>query len=569
MSKTLHYSEFVELYEKLYVTPGRLEKISILSEFLKKLASEGQTQWIYLLRGSVLPDYDPREFGISDRTILKAIAFGFGIKESDLEKHYRKVGDLGEIAEEFAGKKKQVSLFSTNLTAAKVFANLRKLVDIEGKGTVQKKLDLIAELLGSATGKEAKYIVRTILSDLRIGLADATLRDAISLAFFPENSGEMSEKIGRAYDLSNDFAVVFEAAQKGPKALEKIDLQPGRPTNVMLATKVESIEEAFKVCGRPAALEHKYDGFRMVIHKVQGRITLFTRRLEDVTSQFPDVVEVVEKYVNGTNFILDSEVVGYDPTTKVYKPFEAISQRIRRKYEIEKLTKELPVEVNIFDVLYLDGENKMEIPFIERRKIIEKIVKEKKLQIRPAKQIITDNDKEAEEFYEEALSFGEEGIMVKKIDSPYAQGRKVGYMVKMKPVLEDFDLVILGAEYGSGKRGGLLTSYIVGCKKEDQFLEIGKVSSGLKELEQEGGTTYTQMTALLKPLITEEHGNSVNVKPKIVVSVTYQNIQKSPSYTSGYALRFPRITHYRPDKSPEEIATFKEIEKEFERMQRN
>jgi DNA ligase 1 len=564
----MDYLEFVEVYEKLFSTSKRLEKESILAGFLKKLAKNGESEWIYLLRGRAFADYDDREFGVSGKLAIKSISSTFGIKESDIMKEYRKIGDIGEIAEKFAGKKKQSSLFSKKLTVEKVFGNLRKLVEMSGKGAVKRKMDLISDLFVNASAKEAKYIARTLIGQLRIGVADATVRDAIAESLFPEEKKEMSSKIELAYDMSNDFASVFEAAKKGKKALEKIQIVVGRPMNVMLPVKVTELDEAFRICGKPAAIEHKYDGFRVVISKKNGKIELHTRRLENVTNQFPDVVKVIKENVKAKEFILDSEVVGFDPRTKKMKPFEAISQRIRRKYDIEKLEKDLPVEVNVFDVVYYDGKSLMNVSFKERRKVLEKIIKEVKLKIRPSRQIVTGDEKVADKFYKEALKIGEEGIMVKNLEANYQQGRRVGFIVKLKPAVADLDLVITGAEYGSGKRAGWLTSYIVACKDGDKFVDVGKVSSGLKELEGSEGTTYDQMSRLLKPLITSEEGKEVSVKPKIIVAVTYQNIQKSPSYSSGYAMRFPRITSYRPDKALKEIATLKEIEKEVRRGQR-
>ncbi len=568
MKKEMMYSEFVEVYDALFATTKRLEKEKIIADFLKVLAVKDECEWIYLLRGRVFPDYDEREFGVSGQLTAKAIAFAFGINENEILSRYRKIGDLGEIAEEFAHRKKQRSLFAKRLSVEKVFENLKKLFDAQGRGAVKGKIDLIADLFGSATPREAKYIARTLLGQLRVGVADATLRDAIAEAFFPNDKKEMSKKVELAFDMLNDFAAVFKAAKKGMRALDNIEIEVGRPMNVMLPVKVTNIEDAFRICGKPVAIEHKYDGFRVVITKKGKEIKLFTRRLENVTNQFPDVVKVIEKYVGAKDFILDSEVVGYDPKTLRTKPFEAISQRIRRKYDIDKLQKELPVEVNVFDVIYCNGKSLMNVPFRKRREILEKIIEDVKLKIRPARQIVTDDEKVAEQFYREALRNGEEGIMFKSLETPYRQGRRVGYIVKLKPAVNDLDLVIVGAEYGSGKRAGGLTSYIVACRDGNKFLELGMVSSGLKELEQEGGTTYTEMSELLTPLIIEEKGKIVRIKPKIVVSVTYQNIQRSPSYSSGWAMRFPRITAYRPDKSVKEIATLQDIEKEVKRATR-
>jgi DNA ligase 1 len=563
----MQYNEFVKVYEALDSTTKRLEKTEILAKFLKRL--EKHEEWSYLLSGRVFPDYDEREFGISTQLVIKAIAKASGVAAEKIINKFRKQGDLGDIAEELIGKKKQSTLFIKKLETEKVFINLQKLVGIEGKGAVDKKLNFVLELLTAATGKEAKYIVRTLLNDLRIGVADGTLRDSLVVAYFGENSKEDSELVESAYDKVNDFAEILRLIRKGRKVLEKVEVIPGRPIKVMLPIKVTELEEAFRICGKPLAVEHKYDGFRVLINYDGKDFKLFTRRLDNVTNQFPDVVQNVKKYVKGKSYVLDSEVVGYDPKKKKFKPFESISQRIKRKYDIDKLVKTLPVEVNVFDVIYFNGKSVIDEPFHKRRKIIEKVVKETPWKIKLSKQFVTDNEKEVTKFYKDALKIGEEGIMMKKLDSPYRPGRRIGYMVKMKPEAADLDLVIVGAEYGTGKRSGGLTSFIVACTDGESgknFLEVGKVSSGLKEKENAEGTTYAEMDKLLQPLIIKETKEGVVVKPKVVVSVSYQNIQHSPKYNSGFAMRFPHITHYRPERGIHDIATLKDIKKEVERM---
>jgi len=561
----MRYLEFVELYERISETSKRLEKISLLSGFLKKLTEKKKYELIYLLQGRILPDYDVREMGISQQLVLKTIAVSYGISNEKVLERFNKIGDLGEVAQEFSDKRRQAALFSKALEADKVFNNLRKILDITGTGAVEKKIFYVSELLSAASGKEAKYIIRTLLGDLRIGISSSSIIDALASAFF---EGEHSEDIQMAYDLSSDFALIFEKCKKGLEEIKNVGLIPGKPMNVMLAVKVGNIDEAFEICGKPAAIEQKYDGFRMLISKDKhGEIKLFTRRLEEVTKQFPDVVSAVKEKIKGDTFILDSEIVGFDAKTGKYTPFEHISQRIKRKYGIDELLNKLPVEINVFDCLFYNDKNVMDLPFQERRKIVEKIIKTANKIIRPSVQIITSDEKEVMRFYEEALKLGEEGIMIKKLDAPYKPGRKVGYMCKLKPEMNDLDLVIIGAEPGTGKRGGLFTSYILACRDEDKLLEIGKVSSGLKEKEEEG-FTFEQMTKLLKPLILSEDKGVIKVEPKIVVSVNYQNIQESPSYSSGYALRFPRITNYRPDKSTKDIALLEEIKREIKKFKR-
>jgi len=557
----MKYSELAKIYDNLSATTKRLEKMDILSEFLKKIP-KGNEEWVYLIRGKVLPDYDSREFGISRQLVIKVISKASGVSTGEISKMFNKIGDLGEVSEELMKKRKQSTLYSRRLTVDKVFDNLRKLYDLEGKGSVDKKTSLVAELLTSSTGTESKWIVRTVLGDLRIGVADSTLKDSLAEAFSKDDKKDLSRKIEDVYDLSNDFGEIFKALRKGIKELDKVSLSPGKALNVMLPVKVTEIKEAFRICGTPCALEHKYDGFRVVITKHNDEVRLFTRRLEEVTNQFPDVVKVVKSNIKGKDFIVDSEVVGYDPKTKKYKPFEAISQRIRRKYHIDEMVKKLPVEINAFDIIYLNGKSLVEKTFRERRKILEKTIKVKKFDIRTSTQIVTDSEEKAMEFYHKALDMGEEGIMIKNLESKYKPGRYVGHIVKMKPEAQDLDLVITGAEHGTGKRAGWLTSFIVACHSDGKYLDVGKVASGLKEKESEEGTTYAEMTKILKPLIVSEKGNRVRVKPKVVVSVTYQNIQKSPTYNSGFAMRFPRVTHYRPDRRTHDIATLDDIKKE-------
>jgi DNA ligase-1 len=562
----MQYSELVEVYQQLEATSKRLEKTSILAAFLKKLKHEGNKEIVYLVQGRIFPDYDQREIGISTQLIIKALAKSVGMPEHNIVNEWKLIGDLGKVAEKLVEKKKQHTLYSKRLTAEKVLDNLRKLTEFIGKGTVEKKMGLIAELLTSASPSEAKYIVRTILNDLRIGVGTGVLRDAITEACY--NDKEMTEKVQAAYDMTTDFALVFELACKGKKDIEEVEIYPGRPLKVMLFLKVKDIKEGFEAVGKPAAIEYKYDGFRMMIHKTKKHeIKIFTRRLDEVTSQFPEVKGYVEKYVKGDTYILDSEAVGYDSKTMKYRPFQDISQRIKRKYNIEKLQKELPIEVNVFDILYYNGKNLLKMPFIERRKIIEKAVTEKRGKIKLAEEIITDNETKAQDFYKQALKIGEEGVMIKKLEAPYKPGARVGSGVKLKPEENEFDLVIVKAEYGTGKRAGWLTSYTVACRQGSKLLEIGKFSTGLKEKEEEG-SSFIELTKLLKPLIIEEHGREVSVKPKIVVTVRYQNIQQSPTYGSGYAMRFPRFVMLRPDRSVNDIATLAEVERDARKQQR-
>lgn len=564
----MQYKELCEVYEELEKNPSRLIKTTILANFLKKLKTEKNKEIIYLIQGKAFPDYSEKEFGISEQLCIKVLEKASGISKKEIVNKWRKIGDLGKVAEEVMSKKKQNTLFSHKLTTEKVLDNLRKLPELVGKGTVDKKMSLISELLTSSSGIEAKYIIRTLLNDLRIGVASGTIRDAIVESCFEKNE-ENTHAVQQSYDRANDFALVLEKACRGIKSLQDTELVPGKPIKVMLALKAESIEDGFERVGKPAVFEYKYDGFRMLINKDEkGNIKIFTRRLDDVTKQFPDVIKYIKEHLNAKTFILDSEAVGYDPKTKKYKPFQDISQRIKRKYDIEKLERELPIELNVFDILYYNGKSLIDEPFEKRSELLRKVIQNKKYKIQTAHQLITDDEKKAKEFYKQALNEGQEGVMIKNLQSKYQPGARVGHMLKLKPAENEFDLVITGAEYGKGKRAGNLSSFTLSCfdRENERFVEIGKASTGLKEKE-ELGLSYTELTNLIKPLITKEIGRDVKVKPKIVVRIIYQNIQRSPTYESGFALRFPRITHLRPDRTPKDVATLKEVIEEYKRME--
>ena len=584
----MQYKQLVETYDKLESTSKRLEKTYYISELLKKTSMDDLQITALLLQGKIFPGWDESKIGVASRLIIKAINVASGIDVNKVEDEWKKTGDLGKVAENLIGKKSQSTLFRKDLSVKKVFENLRKLATLEGQGTVNKKIKLIAELLTSASPREARYIVRTVLEELRVGVGEGSLRDALVWAYvsdlkFKYNKEEKKielseeerktynkvvEKVQHAFDLTNEFAIVASALKKdGLKGLKDISLIPGKPIKAMLYPKAKNIEDAFKGVGKPAAFEYKYDGFRLQVHKTKEGITLYTRRLDNVTKQFPEVVGYVEKNVKGSSFILDTEAVGFDSKTGKYLPFQSISQRIKRKYDIDVLAKKFPIELNIFDVMSYEGKNFLKIPFKERRKLLEKITKEIPKKIVLARQLITDNTKEADKFYKESLKKGEEGIMVKNLEGIYKPGARVGYGMKVKPVMESLDLVIVGAEWGEGKRSGWLTSFTIACLKDGEYLEIGKVGTGIKELEG-AGVSFSELTKMLKPLVIAEKGKSVKVKPKIIIEINYEEIQKSTKYSSGYALRFPRVIRLREDKSLDEISDSDMVEKFYKQQKK-
>ena len=641
------FSKLTELYEKLVSTSKRIEKTYILSEFLKTLGNDDLKKVVLLVQGRVFPRWNSEEIGVSSNLIVKLLSKVSSLNEKDIEKKWSQLGDLGLVAEQIVSKKHQRTLFSKKLSISEVFSVLQKIPTFTGANSVDLKLNHLLKLLLNCSPLEAKYLIRTVIGDLRIGIGEGVLLDAIYYAFLPkviansindngtfmkcpsckkiipvtnsdcpnchfpinslkdvpsfeseslieiknlnefysrlpdlrngvfiktklvkEISSEIKSILEDALNILNDFSeLVVISKDSSLKELSDVELQPLRPAKVMLYLKAKDLKEALNTLKPPVALEYKYDGFRVHIHKKDDEIKLFTRRFEDVTKQFPDVVECVKRLVHAESFILDSEVVGYDVNTKKYLPFQRISQRIKRKYSIHEMSKKFPVEVNVFDILYLNGKTLLKEKFSYRREKLAEIITPEEKVLVLAKQKIVNDYKEAEQFYQESLEQGNEGVMVKALDAIYKPGKRVGYGLKVKPIMETLDLVIVGAEYGEGKRAGLLTSFVLACRDDaGNLLEIGKVSSGFTELANESKETYEEMTKKLKELIISESGLQVRVKPQVVIEVAYEEIQKSPTYSSGYALRFPRLVRVRYDKDVDEITSLEYIKQLYEQQ---
>jgi len=412
------YSELVKIYQELERTTKRLKKTDIIADFIKNINEKELKNVIYLLEGRVFPEWDERKIGFSTRLIIKALSQCSGRSAKEIENIWSKKGDLGIVAETVLEKRAQSTLTKRKLDAEEVIRNIRKLSELEGKGTVARKLSYITELLFNSNAVEAKYIVKTILEELRVGTASGIMRDSIAKAF--NQDVRNVEKTG---DLLVDYGEVALLSKENK--LKDISLKPGRPLKLMLALLAKDIPETFENLGKLLVCEEKLDGFRLEIHKYNGNIRLFTRNMEDVTKQFPDIVDAVKKNVDGKNFIIDCEAVGFNNKTRRYMPFQNISQRIKRKYDIDNIIKELPIELNIFDIIFYNDTNLMDETLRERRALLEKIVHQIPRKIVLTKRLVTDSLEKAEEFYKKCLNEGLEGIMIKNLESIYRPGRKI------------------------------------------------------------------------------------------------------------------------------------------------
>ena len=540
----MEFSKIAEAFEKLDQTQKTLEKTDILAELFEE-SGEQLPQVVLLCTGTPFPAWKDLDLGVSSKTLVKIISKATGRSEDEVEKEWKEQGDLGLAAETMVEKKTQQRLMTQEITVEKAFDRMQKVAEMESEGlnssvNQDKKQKELADLISSSEPREAKYLARIIINNLRLGVGEGTIRDALSEAFF---DGEHVEQIQQAYDFSNDFAEVAKACTEGLEALNSLELELYRPVKSMLAKNVDTIEEGFEEVGRPASINYKYDGMRAQIHVKDGEVTVFTRRLDDVTEQFPDVVEAVEENIESENCILDTEVVGYDPEDGGMIPFQKLSKRIKRKYDIRKLKQVIPVEVRPFDLIYLD-EPILKRPYSERWKKLKSIVNEEEKELRLVDYAQTSEEEKVGEMQQKSLSEGHEGIMMKNMEAEYKPGNRVGYMVKLKPVMETLDLAIVGAKWSEGRRSDWLGRLFLGCYDEenDEYLEVGKMATGLTD-EQ-----FKEITEKLKPLITNEDGRKVDVRPEVIVEVEYEEIQESPTYSSGYALRFPRMKQFREDK---------------------
>ncbi|MFW5965506.1 MAG: ATP-dependent DNA ligase [Halodesulfurarchaeum sp.] len=559
----MDYDALVEVYADLEATEADSALVETIEGVLASAEEETLRLLVTLLRGRPFVAWDDRDLGVSSSLTRQAIAKATGHSEDQIEAWWRETGDLGSAGAKAVESERQQTLFTQSLSVGDVQATLERIATLEGPGSQQRRVEEIAGLLADADPQAAKYLVRTVLENLRIGVGEGAIRDAIAGAFL-DGSDEAIEAVQRAYQVTNDFREVAETARAaGREGLTSMKIRVGRPIDVMLAEKAESIEAGIESVAeeREAVLaEYKYDGVRAQIHIDDGQITIFTRRLADVTEQFPDVVRAVESQVNADRAILEAELLAYDPGTGETRPFQTLSKRIERKYDVEEMAAEIPVTAACFDAVYLE-ESLLDEPLERRLEALNRILEAAPREIERAANRRTGDPAELEAFYEAALDDGQEGIMLKNSAATYQPGSRVGYMVKVKPTLETLDLVVSRATYSEGRRSNQLGRLYLACRGENnQFWEVGRLSTGFTD-EQ-----LAEVTAKLKPLITDTQGRDVDLEPALVLEVEFEELQQSPEYDSGYALRFPRFVGFREDLGPGDVDTLQRIESLYDQQ---
>ncbi len=554
----MRYSELADLYRRLEKTTLKTLKTKFVADFLKRTPDELLEIVPYLILGKVFPDWDERELGVGEKLLIKAVSMATGVPEKEIENSVKDTGDLGESVALAIKRKKQRSFFSQPLTVKRVYDTFIRIAEASGEGSQDRKMKYLANLFMDAGPEEGKYLARTVLGTMRTGVAEGILRDAIAEAFKVR-----PELVERAYMLTSDFGYVAKVAKlEGNEGLSRVSVQIGKPIRPMLAQNAASVKDALVEMGGKAAFEIKYDGARVQVHRDGDDVVIYSRRLENVTKSIPEIVEAVKESLRAGRVIVEGELVAVGEGGRP-RPFQYVLRRFRRKYNIDEMIEKIPLELNLFDIMYADGEALINTPFSERRKRLEETVKESE-KIKLAVQLVTSSADEAQEFYEKALELGHEGVMAKRLDSIYEPGNRGKKWLKVKPTMEDLDLVIIGAEWGEGRRAHLLGSFLVAAfdPHSGEFVPVGKVGSGFTDED------LAEFTKMLKPLIVKEEGKYVEIEPKVVIEVTYQEIQKSPKYRSGFALRFPRYVALREDKSPEEADTIERIAQLYELQER-
>ena len=548
----MKYQELVNVYEALGATTKRLEKTDILADFLKTVEEEDLEKITLMALGSVFPSWSEEEQGIGDKLVMKAVGDAVGVSVDVVEDAIRDEGDIGAAAEKLYAKKAQMTFFSQPLTVSFVYNQLRKLSTITGSRSTARKISNILELLSSASGKEAKYICRTILEELRIGVGEGILRDAISQAFDVDKA--VAE---RAHMLTNDLGLVAKVAmEEGEAGLRKLNLVPGRPVKPMLAQLSDGIDISIEEMGC-ALCETKYDGFRTQFHKKGDEITLFTRQLENVTHAFPDAVEAIREGFPDEDFIVEGEIVGFRDDKPL--PFQTVLQRVRRKYDIHEAMQNVPIKIFLYDLLYFK-EPTVDEPIIKRREIMENIVdcSSSELNLSDIVKVGPENIDDAINLFNKSIEGGHEGIMIKNCAEPYIPGIRGKKMLKFKAEPETLDAVVVGGVKGIGKRGEFIGSYEIALRDEFGELQtITRIGSGLSDDD------LTRLTKMMEDLKISEKGTHITVHPRIVFEVSYSEIVKSPEYPAGYSLRFPIVKSIRTDKGVEDIDTIERLESMF------
>ena len=564
-----------EIFERMENTTKRIELTNILVELFKKIPKKIIPNAVYLLQGIIRPNFEGVELGVAEKLAIHAISKSSGLPIKKIENDYRDEGDLGLTASNILKLKTQTTFTTEKITLERVYETLFKIAKLEGKGSQDLKLKYISSLLNDATPVEAKFLVKILLGTLRLGIAENTVMDALAIAFTGKK--ENREQIENAYNVSSDLGKVsLIIATYGMDEIKKFQISLFSPIRPMLADRVKSEKEAVEKMPDVFAAEYKLDGERVQIHKHANKIILFSRRLENITKYYPDIVENIGKSLNVNEGIFEAEIVPINENTGEFLPFQELMHR-RRKYKLEQAVSQYPITVNFFDVLYFDKKNCLDSPYSERRKILEQSVDENKLaKLVPV--LFAKNKNDVQDFLENSINAGCEGLMLKTLTAPYRAGTRGSNWLKLKreyrnELGDSLDLVVIGAYFGRGRRTGLYGTLLLGTynPEEDNFPSICKVGTGFTDesLDQLFQILSNKVTLKKNSRIVSEMEADVWFEPELVLEIVASEITLSPIHKTGlglirkdtgFALRFPKFTgKIRYEKAIEDASTDEEV----------
>jgi DNA ligase-1 len=539
------FMDFSRACEHLEGTSGRLDMIDYISRVLPTLTPEELPVFVRFVMGRIFPDWSSKKLGIGPNLLYEAIGYVAGMKKEQVIEKITITGDAGRAVEELLSIKSQTTFFHEDLDLVRVYTELITIAEMEGKKSQREKLLAVRRLLGNAHPLEGRYLTRIMLEELRIGVGEGSVRDAIARAFSVD-----SALVEHAMQALNDAGEVARLARRGPDALREVRITLFHPVRMMLAQQ-GTIPDMIQEHGKIAA-EFKYDGSRFQFHKKGNWARLYSRRLEDVTAALPDVIE---KLITSTahDVILDGEVIAIKEGKPM--PFQSVLRRFRRRHDIAEAQDAIEMVPNVFDILYLDGETLIDLPLEKRRQRLESVVNR---YIAP--QVVSSDPQEIEHTYKDALEAGHEGIMIKVPASPYSPGQRGKNWIKIKPDVDTLDLAVIGGEWGEGKRAHIFGSFLVACQDQGRLIALSRVATGFSD--EQLGEVYD----LLKDRVIKKSGKEVSFEPDLVFEVGYAELQVSPTYEGGFALRFPRFIRIRDDKNITDVETLESIRERYQRQ---
>ena len=571
----MKFAEITDCFRRMECTTKRLELTDILVELLKKTPTEVVVKVVYLIQGKLRPNFEGIELGIAEKLAMKSISKSSGITVKKIEDDYKLGGDLGITAANIMEQKTQTTFSAEAVTLERVYDTLLRIAKLQGKGSQDMKIKYISSLLNDATPNESKFILKILLGTLRLGIAENTLMDALAIAFTGEKNNR--ELIENAYNVSSDLGHVSEiVASEGLAGIKKFQISLFSPIRPMLADRVKSEKDAVKKFEGEFAAEYKLDGERAQIHKQKNKVAIFSRSLENITYYYPDIVEKISNVLLCDSCILEAEIVAINENTGQFLPFQELMHR-RRKYKIEKAVTDYPITVNFFDVLYVDGEKTIDLPYLERRNFLKKIIKEDKF-VKLIPMSIIKNEGDVLEILENSINSGCEGLMLKMTQSLYRAGIRGSHWLKLKREYQNdlgdsLDLIVIGAFFGKGRRTGRYGTLLLATynPENDTFPTICKVGTGFTDesLDQLYQILSQNVTLKKNSRVESDMDADIWFEPSLVIEIVASEITLSPIHKTGFniirkdsglALRFPKFTgKIRPEKSVDDASTDEEV----------